>query len=105
MTVLAAQMRNHLRSHTWMLYVPGLQASLDLPDVAALTAPGALLVQQCGRDTLYPMSAMKEAVDVLTKIYTKAGIAERFRGTFYDEPHSFRPAMQDEAVAWLEKWL
>ena len=104
MTVFAGQIRNHLR-HTWMVYVPGLYTSLDLTDVAALTAPGALLVQQCARDTLYPMSAMKEAVDRLTQIYAKAGLAERFRGTFYDEPHSFPPAMQDEAVAWLEKWL
>jgi len=27
------------------------------------------------------------------------------RATFYDEPHSFRPAMQEEAFAWLERWL
>jgi hypothetical protein len=88
-----------------MAYVPGLYSSLDLPDVAALTAPGALLVQQCSRDTLYPTAAMAKAVDKLRRIYAKAGIPERFRGTFHDEPHSFRPAMQDEAVEWLERWL
>jgi dienelactone hydrolase len=105
MTQFGQQLKNHLRGHTWMAYVPGLYSSLDLPDVAALTAPGALLVQQCSRDTLYPMAGMKGAVDQLSKIYEKAGISERFRGTFYDEPHCFRPAMQDEAFAWLERWL
>jgi dienelactone hydrolase len=104
MTEFAHQLRNHIR-HTWMIYTPGLYRALDLPDAAALHAPGALLVQQCRRDTLYPMSGMQGAVDKLARIYEKAGIAEKFRGTFYDEPHSFKPHMQDEAFGWLEKWL
>ncbi len=104
MTAFAHQLRNHIR-HTWMIYTPGLYRSLDLPDAAALHAPGALLVQQCRRDTLYPMSGMQAAVDRLTAIYAKAGLPEKFRGTFYDEPHSFKPPMQDEAFDWLEQWL
>ncbi len=104
MTAFAHQLKHHLR-HTWMIYTPGLYRSLDLPDAAALHAPGALLVQQCRRDNLYPMSGMQAAVDKLTQIYAKAGIPDRFRGTFYDEPHCFKPHMQDEAFDWLEKWL
>lgn len=105
MTLFGRQLRNHLRNHTWMVYVPGLYRWLDLPDAAALTAPGALLVQQCARDTLFPMDGMKGAVEQLEKIYAKAGLRERFRGSFYDVPHSFNPEMQEEAFAWLEKWL
>jgi dienelactone hydrolase len=105
MTLFGEQLRNHLRNHTWMVYVPGLYRWLDLPDAAALTAPGALLVQQCARDTLFPMSGMKGAIEKLEKIYAKAGMRERFRGTFYDVPHSFNPEMQEEAFEWLEKWL
>ena len=105
MTEFRQQLRNHLRSHTWMIYIPGLYSLLDLPDAAALTAPGALLVQQCGRDALYPTSGMKKSVEKLAAIYAKAGIPERFHSTFYDVPHSFRPEMQDEAFAWLQKWI
>ncbi len=105
MTLFREQLRNHLRSHTWMIYIPGLYRHLDLPDAAALHAPGPLLVQQCSRDALYPMAGMKGAVDKLKAVYAKAGIPERFRGTFYDVPHSFRPEMQDEAFEWLERWL
>lgn len=105
MTTLGELLPRHARRHTWMAYAPGLRASLDLPDVAALVAPGALLVQQCLRDTLFPMEGMRGAVRKLERIHAKAGIPERFRGTFHDEPHSFRPAMQDEAFAWLERWL
>ena len=66
-------------------------------------APGALLVQQCSRDALYPMSAMRAAVNQLTAIYAKAGMPDRFRAAFHDVPHSFGPEMQEEAFAWLEK--
>jgi dienelactone hydrolase len=105
MTEMGAMVEGHARRHTWMAYTPGLRSSLDLPDAAALTAPNALLVQQCTRDTLFPMSGMRGAVEKLARIYAKAGIPERFRGVFHDEPHSFRPRMQDEAFAWLERWL
>jgi dienelactone hydrolase len=105
MTEFRSQLRNHLRVHTWMAYIPGLEKYLDLPDEVAMTAPGALLVQQCSRDALYPMQGMKGAIEKLTRIYTKAGIPERFKGRFYDVPHSFGPEMQDEAFAWIEKWI
>lgn len=105
MTEFAQQLRNHLFHHTWMVYLPGLYRELDLPDVAGLAAPGPLLVQQCQRDLLYPMSGMRAAVEKLQRIYAKAGIPERFRGSFYDVPHSFLPDMQEEAFAWLDRWL
>lgn len=105
MSTLGEMLPRHARRHTWMAWTPGLRASLDLADAAALTAPGALLVQQCLRDTLFPMDGMRAAVERLQAIYAKAGIPERFRGTFHDAPHSFTPAMQAEAFAWLERWL
>jgi dienelactone hydrolase len=105
MTEFHGQLRHHLRNHTWMVYVPGLTSVMDLPDVAGLHAPGALLVQQCRRDSLFPVEAMQGAITRLEKIYAKAGIKERFRGTFHDLPHSFPPSMQAEAFEWLERWL
>lgn len=57
------------------------------------------------RDTPYPMSGMQGSVDKLTRLYSKAGMPERFRGTFYDEPHSFTSAMQEEAFDWMDRWL
>jgi dienelactone hydrolase len=105
MSTLGSMVPAHARRHTWMAWAGGLRGALDLPDVAALVAPGALLVQQCARDTLFPMHGMYGAVDWLERIYAKAGVADRFRGAFYDEPHSFTPAMQADAFAWLERWL
>lgn len=105
MTVFHEQLRNHLRSHTWMVYTPGLFSQMDLPDVAGLHAPGALLVQQCKRDALFPLAAMVQANRRLTDIYSKAGLPERFKGTVHDFHHSFGLEMQAEAFEWLERWL
>lgn len=91
MSTLGEMLPGYARRHTWMAWTPGLRASLDLADAAALTAPGALLVQQCARDTLFPMDGMRAAVERLQAIYAKAGIPARFRGTFHDAPHSFTP--------------
>ncbi|MBI5766825.1 MAG: hypothetical protein HZA93_03470 [Verrucomicrobia bacterium] len=104
MTAFAHQLHHHIR-HTWMAFTPGLYSSLDLPDAAALHAPGALLVQQCLRDQLYPLEGMQAAVEKLTKIYAKAGLPEKFRGSFHDIVHSFPPALQDETFAWFDRWL
>lgn len=104
MTELEPMLASHARRHTWMAYAP-VRGSLDLPDAAALHAPGALLVQQCARDTLFPMEGMRGAVEKLERCYAKAGVPERFRGTFHDAPHAFTPAMQEEAFDWLARWL
>lgn len=105
MSTTGEMVPGHARRHTWMAWAPGLRRSLELPDAAALIAPGALLVQQALRDTLFPMEGMRAAVDRLERIYARAGIPERFRGTFHDEPHSFSPRMQDEAFEWLRRWV
>ena len=104
MCTFAHLLPRHLR-HTWMVFTPGLRRALDLPDVAALHAPGALLVQQCRRDQLFPMEGMEAAVEKLGRAYAKAGVPERFKGSFHDLPHSFVPAMQEEAFDWLDRWL
>lgn len=105
MTVFHDQLRNHLRNHTWMVYPPGLFNVMDLPDVAGLHAPNALLVQQCGQDRLFPLPAMQLANQRLREIYAKAGVPERFKGTVHNVPHSFGLEMQAEAIEWLERWL
>ncbi len=105
MPLMGDLLRSHLHYHSWMTFIPGLYRSLDMPDVVGLHAPNALLVQQCTADSLYPLTAMEGAVGKLERIYAKAHVRERFRGSFHAVPHSFTPAMQEETFAWLNRWL
>jgi dienelactone hydrolase len=93
-------------THSDMYDAFGLHSVLDHPDVATLGAPQcAILVQNCERDRLFPRDGMAQAAAKIQNVYTKEGHPERFRAESYDVPHSFTVAMQEDAFAWLEKWL
>ncbi len=103
MSSVRPMLKAHVDTHSWVHFLPGLHRYLDLPDVASLHAPKPLLVQQCAQDRLFPPEGMKEAVEKIAAVYAKAGVKERFTAKFYDVPHLFTKAMQDEAIAAIKK--
>lgn len=105
MSTVSPMIRSHLDTHSHVHFLPGLHRHLDWPDVASLHAPKPLLVQQCSRDGLFPLAGMRASVEKIAAVYRKAGAAEAFSGRFYDEPHRWTRAMQDEAFAWLDRQL
>jgi len=105
MSTLRPMIRAHADTHSFIHFLPGLTAFLDLPDVLGCMAPKPLMVQQCTRDALYPVEGMKEALVKLEAIYAKAGAAAKFQGQFYDHPHVFSLEMQEDAFRWLDRWL
>jgi dienelactone hydrolase len=105
MSTIRSMLQRHVDTHSWVHFVPGLHRHLDLPDVASLTAPRPLLVQQCRRDGLFPLAGMEAAVKGIADVYTRAGIADRFTSRFYDVPHEFNVEMQEDAFAWLDGHL
>jgi dienelactone hydrolase len=81
-------------------------ANLDHPDIASLGAPGcALFVQNCAQDRLFTRAGMDAAAGKIGVVYSALGRAERYQYRYYDVPHQFNAGMQEEAFAWLEKWL
>ncbi len=105
MSTVAPMRRAHLDKHSWVHFRPGLQRYLDLPDVASMAAPRALMVLQCSQDGLFPLAGMKQAVENIANVYARAGVADKFAGRFYDRPHIFARNMQDDAFAWLDNHL
>lgn len=105
MSTVKPMIKAHVDTHSWVHFLPGLHRLLDLPDVASLTAPRALLVQQCSQDRLFPLEGMKASVAKIAAVYEKAGIKDQFAGRFYDAPHMFTKPMQDEAFDWLDTHL
>jgi dienelactone hydrolase len=105
MSTVKPMMRAHVDTHSFIHFLPGLHRDLDLPDVASLTAPRALMVLQCAQDGLFPLDGMRESLSQIAAAYRKAGVADRFLGKFYDHPHIFSLSMQAEAFAWLDQHL
>jgi len=92
-------------THTWMIYIPGLPPSMDYPDILAMRAPLPSLVQSTIHDPLFSQDEVRRAQALLEGSYRKAGAGDSFRMSYYDGPHQFNVAMQEEAFAWFERWL
>lgn len=105
MSRVAPMLRNHVNTHSWVHFMPGIHRDLDLPDVVGLRAPLPLMVQQCRRDGLFPLEGMEDAVSDLEQIYQLANASSSFDGRFYDERHIFNRQMQEEAFDWLDQHL
>lgn len=101
-----AQLKLHLRNSIgFTKLIPGVTRWLDYPDIAAAAMPSSLLVINGRKDGLFDAAGVQASFDKLAACYTKAGIPDRFRGSWYDTPHEFNQEMQQEAWKWLDRWL
>lgn len=105
MSTARPMIQRHMDTHSFVHFIPGIHAQLDLPDIVGLRVPLPLLVQQCRQDGLFPLQGMEESVEKLEAIYRKAGRAAAFEGRFYDQKHIFNVEMQNDAFAWLDRHL
>jgi dienelactone hydrolase len=106
MTSFGSQVKDHV-IHTIGLsfHINGLYRYLDLPDLAALVAPRAVLVINGSQDRLFALDGVKTAYDTIDRCYAKAGASGRSRCRLYDAPHEFNLEMQAEAWEWLGRWV
>jgi predicted esterase len=88
-----------------MIYIPGLPRDLDYPEILSLSAPNPVLVLNNRQDQLFTLPEMERAGRILKDVFAKAGAPDRFRESYYDGPHKFDKAMQQEAFDWFTKWL
>lgn len=52
-------LERHISLHSWAHVVPGLAEWLELSDLVTIGIPGALFVQQCTADPLFPLHGMQ----------------------------------------------
>jgi len=105
MTTWRDYLLNKCYTHTWMIYIPALAADLDYPEILGLNLPNPVLVLNNREDDLFTVPEMERADRILTEVYRKAGLAERYRMKFYEGPHKFDREMQAEAFEWFDRWL
>jgi dienelactone hydrolase len=105
MTVAREVLEEKIAEHTWMFHVPHLSRFMDLPDVISLHGPGPLMVQYNREDQLWTLKGQELADAKLAAIYHKLQEPDRYAGRFYPGPHKFDVKMQNDAFAWLDRWL
>jgi dienelactone hydrolase len=106
MTAFASQIKQHV-THTMgvTFVIPGMYRYFDLPDLAALIAPRALMVQMGSRDGLFPLSGIQAAFKKIDRCYQKVGSPDRQMCMLFDAPHQFNDKMQPRAWEWLKRWV
>lgn len=92
-------------THTWMIYVPLLPNELEFPEIMGLRAPLPTLVLNNTEDPLFTLPEMRRAGEILGDVYRRAGAPEALRVSFHPGHHKFDLPMQEEAFAWMERWL
>ena len=106
MTSFGSQVKQHVINTVGLsFHINGLYRYLDLPDLAALIAPRAVLVINGSQDRLFALDGVKTAFDKIGRCYGKAGASGRSRCRLYDAPHEFNLEMQAEAWDWLGQWV
>jgi hypothetical protein len=89
----------------YIQFITGAYAFMDLPDMASMCCPNALMVIHGRRDKLFTAKGVADAYAKIQAVYEKAGAADRCRLNYYDRPHEFNTEMQRDALAWLKRWL
>jgi dienelactone hydrolase len=92
-------------THTWMTYVPLLPRDLDFPEILALRAPAATMVQNCNEDPLYTVPEMQRADRMMQEIFERGGAPAMYRCNFYEGGHKFDRQMQQDAVEFFDAQL
>lgn len=106
MTSFGSQIRQHvLNSIGLSFHIIGLYRYLDLPDLAALIAPRAVLVINGSQDRLFELNGVKSAFEKIARLYTKAGARDSQTCSLYDAPHEFNLEMQAQAWRWIRRWV
>lgn len=96
---------HNVAQHTWMFFPAHWARHHDWPDLAAARAPTPLLVQYDTGDHLFTLAGMTAAHRALSAGYARTGHPTAYQGRFYDGPHRFDRAMQEDAYAWLDQHL
>ena len=86
--------------------VPGIYSEFDAPAMLPLIAPRPLLVINGDSDPRTPLPGVRQSADAAERAYRAAGADDRFRLLLQpDTGHTFTEPAEQQAVAWLVKWL
>ncbi len=87
------------------MLVPNLRNFLDYPDVAAIACPKPMLFYNGAEDSLFPVPGVEAAYARIRRVYDSQNASGRLVTKLWPVPHVFNVEMQEEAFAWLDRWL
>lgn len=95
-----------LAAHGIYYFVPGILRRFDSESIVAAIAPRPLLTLTGDSDEGSPVDGVQAINAAVATVYAALGASEHFRAVVYpDTGHEYTPAMWDETLCWLDRWL
>jgi len=85
--------------------IPGIKRYMDYPDNASMACPKPALFFNGLQDGLFPVHSVEHAYAQMQKVWDSQGVGDRLYTRLWDVPHEFNVEMQEDAFAWLDRWL
>ena len=93
------------QSAFYMLH-PGIADKMDIPDIASLAAPKAMLFINGGKDKLMPLAGVEASYRKMQQVWQAYGAADNLSTTVYPElGHEFNAEQQQQVYNWLRTQL
>jgi len=84
---------------------PGVFSYLDYPDIASIACPKPMMFLAGTQDVLFPICGVNRCFEKMAEVWASQNAKDRLECRFYDVPHLFNQEMQEEAFAWLDRFL
>ncbi len=89
----------------YSMLAPNLTTILDIPDVASIACPKPMLFFNGRYDTLFPIEGVEECYKIMKNVWESQNREDYLYTKIWDLEHLFSVEMQEEAFAWLDKFL
>ena len=106
MASMPYQLQNDIKfTMGFSVLIPGMTRYLDLPDLASMAMPGAMMVLGGGKDQFFQDEGARAAYTQIRQAFVKAGFDDRLYVQEHDVGHVFSKAMQGAAWKFLKEHL
>lgn len=87
------------------MIIPGIRRFMDYPHVASIACPKPSLFFNGSKDHLFPIEGVKDAFAAMQNVWQSQDADNKLVTRIWDEKHFFNKAMQQETLAFFDKWL
>ncbi|MGB9625502.1 MAG: alpha/beta hydrolase family protein, partial [Phycisphaerae bacterium] len=87
------------------ILIPGISNDLDIPDIASIACPKPMLIYNGEQDQLFPIPGVQDAYARMRRVWDAQAAGERLETKLWPVPHVFTREMQEQAFAWLDRYL
>lgn len=89
----------------YSMLLPRIRKYMDYPHVACIACPKPSLSFNGRYDKLFPVAGVSDSYSLMREVWDNACASDRLVTKMWNEKHFFSKGMQEEVLAFFNKWL